>query len=124
MQVLLRELSRDVTELLRAFVGSTSFPSVPAHQLAKLGCTNPYAFGAARRAHCSAAQVAAQIAVDDPSDSPLQSPRPYDQHGKSAESKSDPPLNSIAWNQTAACALLDVRCSMLNGTSGLSFGSL
>jgi hypothetical protein len=107
MQVLLRELSRDIVELLRAFVGSTSFPSIPAHQLAKLGWATPYSFGAARRGR----GLAAQLAVDvDASDSPLHSPKSHERHSKAAEGKNDPPLNSIAWGQTAACALLEVRC--------------
>jgi hypothetical protein len=106
-QVLVRELSRDVLELLRALVGSTSFPSIPSAQLASLSASNPHAFGTARTRRSAAARVAALQAIS-PSDSPAHSPRASERGAKGPDAKGAS-LNSIAWEQTVAHALLPVR---------------
>ena len=107
VQVLLRELARDVLELLRAIVGSTSFPSIPSGQLAALTSSNPYAFGSARTRRSAAARIAA-LQTSSPTDSPAHSPRASDRGTKGPEPKGAS-LNSIAWEQTIAHALLPVR---------------
>jgi hypothetical protein len=108
--VLLRELSRDVLELLRTFVGSTSFPSIPASQLASLSAANPNAFGSTKRVRNATARIAAAVqSQTSPHDSPTLSARASDRNGKGSDLKGGPPLNSVAWEQTAACALMPVR---------------
>ena len=102
MQVLVRELSRDTLELLRALFGSTSFPVIPAAQLSALSASNPNAFSAAQRRRGGPARGAAQPgsagahaqggAADGPGG------------GKPAAS-----LQSVPCGSTAACALLQVQ---------------
>ena len=104
--MLVRELSRDTVELLRAVVGSTSFPNIPPARLAALSGTNSAAFGSARRTRNATGRIALRVQRESPSDSPVLSPR----EGRgAADSKGGPPLNSIAWDRTVASALLPVR---------------
>ena len=119
--MLLRELARDVVELLRVFVGSTSFPSVPAAQLASLGSTNPHAFSTPRRVRGAPPRLAALLQAS--AESPGHSPRGSDRSSRPADGKGGPPLNSVPWEQTMACALLPVRlltqccrCSLLHSS--------
>ena len=109
LQVLLRELTRDVIELLRVFVGSTSFPTIPASQLATLSATKAHGFSNARKGRSATARIAALHASSgSPADSPGHSPRRGE---KAADGKGHPSLNSVPWEQTMACALLPVRCT-------------
>lgn len=92
VQVLLRELSRDVLEVLRAFAGSTSFPTIPAEQLQALDAASPL-LGAINRVRALAPRSGAA--------EPAAAPAP----DKSATVS----LNSVPWDRTIAHALTPVR---------------
>lgn len=112
LQVLVRELSRDALELLRALFGSTSTPSIPAAQLSALSSSNPNAFGAAQRQRGGFGERAALQPVQ---------PDGVGGHGKlnllSDDNGGKPgsTLQSIPWGRTAACALLQARAALHDG---------
>lgn len=92
VQVLLRELSRDVLEVLRAFAGSTSFPTIPTEQLQALDPTSPL-LGAIHRVKAASGRAADGDTMEAPApDRPV------------AVS-----LNSMPWERTIAHALTPVR---------------
>jgi hypothetical protein len=96
LQVLLRELSRDAVELLRALVGSTSFPTIPADKMAGIAGRNAHALGAARRA------LAQQQQRPDSANERTSATASPAKGGKDS-------LNSVNWTTTVAHALLPVR---------------
>ena len=112
LQVLLRELSRDVVELLRALVGSTSFPTIPTDRLAAAFGKTSLALGSARRAAVALGEngrgsVGGDGKSGDASSSSLTG------HGLGGigrgGSDKNPSLNSMPWEETVASALLPVR---------------
>jgi hypothetical protein len=93
LQVLLRELSRDMLEAVRALFGSTSFPSIPVGRLQSLSTSNPNAFGAVQRLRAASIRAAT---VNDSNG------------GEDAEKHPATSYNSIPWDQTVAHALMAV----------------
>jgi hypothetical protein len=93
VQVLLRELSRDVLEAVRVLFGSTSFPTIPPDRMQLLSASSPNAFGPVQRLRAANLRAAAAAAEDAPVDAP--------------GDKS--PYGSVPWDQTVAHALLAVR---------------
>lgn len=94
MQVLLRELSRDVLEAIRALFGSTSFPSIPPGRLHSLSASSPNAFGTVQRLR--AANMRAAAAANDSIPAEV------------VEKQSFSSYNSMPWDQTVAHALMPV----------------
>jgi hypothetical protein len=95
VQVLLRELSRDTLEAVRALFGSTSFPSIPANRLQLLSTLSPNAFGTVQRLRAANMRAAAAANESIPAE---------------AEKQPATSCNSIPWDQTVAHALMVVRC--------------
>eukprot|EP00892_Ulva_mutabilis_P010672 jgi/Ulvmu1/7978/UM004_0211.1 len=87
-EVLLRELSRDVLEVLRAFAGSTSFPTIPTDQLQALDAASPL-LGAMHRVRAMSARTLDEGSMEAPA----------------ADKAPSVSLNSIPWDRTVAHAL-------------------
>lgn len=98
MQVLLRELSRDMLEAIRALFGSTSFPSIPPGRLQLLSTASPNAFGTIQRLRAANLRAATVMNDSIPAEG--------------AEKQPVSSYNSIPWDQTVAHALMAVRCCL------------
>lgn len=94
VQVLLRELSRDVLEAVRALFGSTSFPSIPAARLQHLSTSSPNAFGTLQRLRAANMRAAANDSTS----------------ADGAEKQSGASCSSMPWEQTVAHSLMAVCC--------------